>query len=114
VSNNEAQLGAVMAAGVHSPQTLQALLGESRAADLALVLQALQSQSTSTISTALQSHLKNISAADRQESTKRPSTTDVLPSLRISEQEDTPDAVEIPAQLASTVHKGDGRYDKAF
>jgi precorrin isomerase len=112
-SDNEAQLGAVMAAGVHSPQTLQALLGKSWTADLALVLQALQTQSPSTISTTLQSHLNNISAADRQGLTDRPSTTNISPSLRVPEQEDTPDVVEMPSQSTSAVHKDDGKYDEA-
>jgi hypothetical protein len=113
VLDNEAQVGAVMAAGVHSPQTLQALLGESRTADLALVLQALQTQTPSTISTTLQAHLKNTSAADRQGLTDRPSTTNISPSLRISEQQDTPKIVEIPVQSASTIHKDDGEYNMA-
>jgi hypothetical protein len=113
VSDNEAQTGAVIAAGVHSPQTLQALLGESRTADLALVLQALQTQLPSTISTTLQSHLNNISATDRHGLTDRPSATNVSPSLRISEQEDTPDVVEMPAQSTGAVHKDDGEYDEA-
>ena len=41
VLGNEAGLGAVASAGVHSPQALQALLGNSRILDLALALQVL-------------------------------------------------------------------------
>lgn len=40
VSNNDVGVGAVAAAGVHTPQTLQALLGHSRSYDLAFTLQA--------------------------------------------------------------------------
>ncbi|KAL2058793.1 hypothetical protein ABVK25_000084 [Lepraria finkii] len=48
VSDNEAQPHAVMGSGVYTPQTLQALLGGSRTADLALAVQALQTQTQST------------------------------------------------------------------
>ena len=43
VSDNEARSNAVMGTGVYTPQTLQALLGNSRTADLALAIQAVQS-----------------------------------------------------------------------
>ncbi|KAB8240144.1 hypothetical protein BDV35DRAFT_374571 [Aspergillus flavus] len=55
VSENEAGLGAVMAAGVHTPETLQALLRDSQAQNLALTLQAAQAQSQNTNTPALQS-----------------------------------------------------------
>ena len=106
-SSNEAQLGAVMAAGVHSPETLQALLGKPWTADLALVFQALQTQSPSIISTTLQPHLHNILAADRQGPIDRPSTTNVSSSSRISEQQDTSNFVGMYVQSASGVHEHD-------
>ena len=48
VSENEAELDTVMNAGIHSSETLQALLGTSCTPELALVLQALQTQPRST------------------------------------------------------------------
>lgn len=62
VLGNEAGLGAVASAGVHSPQTLQVLLGNSRTPDLALALQALRTQSPNTSHESLQSILNNLSA----------------------------------------------------
>ena len=112
-SDNEAQPGAVMAAGVHSPQALQALLGESQTTHLALVLQALQAQPQNTNSSTLQSRFKNISAADRQGVTDRASTANVSPSLRITDQKDRPNVVEMPVQSSSVVHKDDGKYTEA-
>ncbi|KAJ5088693.1 hypothetical protein N7456_012309 [Penicillium angulare] len=44
VADNKAGLGATMSAGVHTPETLQALLSNSRAPELALVLEALKNQ----------------------------------------------------------------------
>src|SRR5436853_2139583 len=61
VSENEAELGAVMSAGVHSPETLQALLGTSRTPELALVLQALQTQPRSTQDQFIQSIVHTLS-----------------------------------------------------
>jgi len=61
VSDNEAGLDAVVAAGVHSPETIQALLRGSHTQDLALKLQALQTQSQGTNTPALQSLLRNLS-----------------------------------------------------
>ena len=55
VSGNQAQQGAVMGSGVYTPQTLQALLGTSRTADLALAVQASQTQTQSTNVSALRS-----------------------------------------------------------
>lgn len=57
VRDNEAQQGALMQAGVHSPATLQALLQGRHAADLVSVIQALQTPSFSTNIGALQSLL---------------------------------------------------------
>lgn len=61
VSENEAGLGAIMAAGVHTPQTLQALLRDSQTQNLALTLQAAQAQSQNTNYPALQSLLYSLS-----------------------------------------------------
>jgi hypothetical protein len=66
VARNEAGIGSVYSAGVHTPQTLQALLQHSRTPDLALALQALQTQSTSVRNENLQSLLNNISAERNQ------------------------------------------------
>ncbi|OJJ33443.1 hypothetical protein ASPWEDRAFT_30519 [Aspergillus wentii DTO 134E9] len=60
VSGNEAGLGAVVSAGVHSPETLQKLLGDSRTQNFALLLQALQTQPQSTNASALQNLLHNL------------------------------------------------------
>jgi hypothetical protein len=73
VSGNEAGLGAVASAGVHSPQTLQALLGNSRTPDLALALQALQTQSPNTNHESLQSILNNLSVERQRGITGIPS-----------------------------------------
>jgi hypothetical protein len=66
VARNEAGVGAVSSAGVYSPQTLQALLQHSRTPDLALALQALQTQSTSVRNEALQTAL-NVMSAERNQ-----------------------------------------------
>jgi ABC-type transporter Mla subunit MlaD len=114
VSDNEAQLGAVMAAGVHSPETLQALLRGSRTADLVLVLQALQNQPQSTSGTALQSILNSVATGRTQGFTDGPSTMNAGPKLSISDQEETPRGVEIPGRSTSAVHKDAGKYDEAL
>ena len=75
VLGNEAGLGAVASAGVHSPQTLQALLGNSRTPDLALALQALQTQSPNTNHESLQSILNNLSVERQRGITGIPSET---------------------------------------
>lgn len=73
VADNEAGIGAVVGAGVHSPETLQTLLGNSRTPDLALALQALQTQSRSTGDNAIQSVLRTLSTeADQDLTDKRP------------------------------------------
>jgi ABC-type transporter Mla subunit MlaD len=110
VSDNEAQLGAVMAAGVHSPETLQALLRGSQTADLVLVLQALQNQSQSTSGTTLQSIL----TGRTQGFTDGPSTMNTAPKLSISDQEETLEGVEVPGQSTTAVHKDAGKYDEAL
>ena len=62
VSDYAAQSNAVTGSGVYTPQTLQALLGGSRTADLALAVQALQTQTQSTDVNALQSIANQLSA----------------------------------------------------
>ena len=66
VSDNEAQQNAVMGAGVHSSQTLQTLLRHSRTADLALAVQALQTQTRSTNANVLQSVMDYLSTESSQ------------------------------------------------
>lgn len=61
VSDNDVGLGAIAAAGVYTPQTLQALLRDSRTPDLALAIQALQTQSQRNHDSALGSLLSNLS-----------------------------------------------------
>lgn len=62
VSDNEARSNAVIGSGVYIPQTLQALLGNSRTADLVLAVQALQNKTPSTDVSALQSIAYQLSA----------------------------------------------------
>ena len=66
VARNEASVGSVFSAGVHSSRTLQALLQPSRTPDLALALQALQTQSTNVRDEAVQSILNDIPAERNQ------------------------------------------------
>ena len=101
-----------MAAGVHSPETLQALLRGPRTADLVLVLQALQNQPQSTSGTTLQSILNAVATGRTQGYTDGPSTMNAAPKLSISDQEGTPGSVEIPGRSTSVVHKGAGKYDE--
>lgn len=74
VARNEVGVGAVSSVGVHSPQTLQALLQHSRTPDLALALQALQTQSTNVRNEALNTFLISISAERNQEAPHVPTT----------------------------------------
>lgn len=83
VSGNEAGLGAVMSAGVHSPETLRALLATSTTPALALTLQALQTQSTTTQNHSLHTILSTLS-------------TDGQPKLANVSAE-----ASLPAQIAS-------------
>lgn len=66
VSDNDVGLGAIAAAGVHTPQTLQALLRDSRTPDLALALQAHQTQSQRAHGSALPSILHNLSVGSSE------------------------------------------------
>lgn len=104
VLGNEAGLGAVASAGVHSPQTLQALLGNSRTPDLALALQALQTQSPNTNHESLQSILNNLSAERQRGITDIPSET-ISPTVpRTLEDADTTGTIG----PISSVHEGTG------
>ncbi|KAF7505952.1 hypothetical protein GJ744_012394 [Endocarpon pusillum] len=78
VSDNEAQRGAVMAAGVHSPEVLQSLLKGTPAADLVLVLQTLRNQSPSNNTDMLPSFLDSHSAG-RTLAIDMPSTMNATP-----------------------------------
>ena len=66
VSDNEAQRGAVMAAGVHSPEVLQTLLKGTPAADIMHVAQALQTQPPNINMDMLQSFLTDRSTGHMQ------------------------------------------------
>jgi len=66
VADNKAGVGSVVSAGIHSSQTLQALLQNSRTPDLALALRALQTQSVGTRNEAVQSVLNDIVAGRNQ------------------------------------------------
>lgn len=112
VSDNEAGLGAVMGAGIHSPQTLQVLLGDSRTGDLALALQALQTQPPSTNVNALQSVLNNLAAERRQGITETLSEPNPPQSLTISE--DTSSIAPPPAQKIVAVHDDSCVQDEAL
>ncbi|RAR13367.1 hypothetical protein DDE83_003230 [Stemphylium lycopersici] len=77
VARNEVAVGAVSSAGVHSAQTLQALLQHSRTPDLALALQALQTQSPNVRGEAVQVVLNDISA-ERGQAGLQPPTSSLL------------------------------------
>jgi hypothetical protein len=112
VSNNEAQRGAVMAAGVYSLETLQALLKGTPAADLVLALQALQTGSPNTNKNISQSFLNDYSASHTQGTIDRSSTLNVPFRERISSQEDTPkDSEKLPSR---PVHRDDGSSSQAL
>ena len=114
VSDNEAELGAVMAAGVHSPETLQALLRDSRTPDLALTLQVLQTQSHRANATALQSILNNLSAERQKGLTDPPLEASLRPSPRISEHADTSGILPLPEQPISSMHGDGSKCDEAL
>ncbi|KAE8397189.1 hypothetical protein BDV37DRAFT_266277, partial [Aspergillus pseudonomiae] len=94
VSENEAGLGAIMAAGVHTPQTLQALLRDSQTQNLALTLQAAQAQSQNTNTPTLQSLLHGLSVG--------PLTGDCSSNPRISGNANP--GLRTPMQPIESVH----------
>ena len=114
VSHNEAGLGAVVGAGVHSPQTLQALLGNSRTPDLALALQTLQTQSRSTNAEALQSVLNNLSAERNRGLTDIPSETNLPTGSGTSEYVNTTGFFEPPRRSIGSMHENIGNDDEAL
>ncbi|KAF3010021.1 hypothetical protein E8E13_011441 [Curvularia kusanoi] len=71
VARNEVGVGAVSSSGVHSAQTLQGLL-HSRTPELALALQALQTQLTNIRSEAVQAVLNDIPAEQNPEGPQPP------------------------------------------
>jgi hypothetical protein len=79
VSDNEAQRGAVMAAGVHSPEVLQTLLMGTPAADVMHVVQTLQTQPTNINMGMLQSLLTGRSTGHIQRAVDSPSTMNLSP-----------------------------------
>ena len=91
VSDNEAQPHAVMGSGVYTPQTLQALLGDSRTADLVL---AVQTQSTDT--TALQPIVNQLNAERNKETSSRPNPP---PSLIDSDHTNTAEDFQPPPNV---------------
>jgi hypothetical protein len=95
VARNEAGIGAVYSAGVHSPQTLQALLQHSRTPDIALPLQALQTQSTTVNNEAIQSLFDNISAEANQRTRHAPIGT-------LLSEVDSPDSMSLRQPVEST------------
>jgi len=100
-----------MAAGVHSPETLQALLRRPRTADLVLVLQALQNQPQHQWNH-ITIHSNGVATGHIQGFTDGSSTMNAAPMLSISDQEETSGGVEIPGRSTSVVHKGAGKYDE--
>jgi hypothetical protein len=79
VSDNEAQRGAVMAAGVHSREVLQTLLMGSPAADIMHVVQALQTQPPNINMDMLQSLLTGRSTSHVQRAVDSPPTMNLSP-----------------------------------
>lgn len=105
VTDNEAGLGAVVSAGVHTPQTLQALLRDSRTPDLALALQALQTQPQNTNAPVLRSVLHNLSVG--------PSEATHSTNPRISEGTN-PVAFSALRQSIEPLHEEVVKNDKAL
>ncbi|KAJ4383784.1 hypothetical protein N0V86_000627 [Didymella sp. IMI 355093] len=77
VARNEVAVGAVSSAGVHSSQTLQALLQHSQTPNLALALQALQTQAPNVRSEAVQAVL-NDTSAERNQACLQPPASSLL------------------------------------
>lgn len=96
VSDNEAGLGSVMSAGIHSPETLRALLAESRGPELALALQALQSQPQSIHDSGLQSVLNSLSARRSQAIANSPPEVNSESGRRITGSSDNSGNAQLP------------------
>ena len=109
VSDNEAQRNAVMGAGVHTPQTLQTLLGDSRTADLARAVQA-----QNTDANALQSIVNNLSA-ERSQRLRDTSPESNLPlSLMNSEHTNTARALQLSPQSVALMHEDATNYHEVL
>ena len=107
VSDNEARSNAVMGSGVYTPQTLQALLGSSRTADLALAVQALQTQTQSTDVSTLQSIANQLSVERNKGTSSRANSP---PSLMDSDHTNTAENFQPPSNALR--HKTSGCYNK--
>lgn len=107
VSDNEAGLGAVVGAGVHSPQALQALLGNSRTPDLALTLQALQTQSRGTNAEALRFIMNSLSAERKRGLTDILLETNLPTGPETLEHINTAGIVEPPRRSIGSKNIGD-------
>lgn len=94
VSGNEAQQDAVMGSGVYTPQTLQALLGDSRKGDLALAVQVLQIRTPSTDGNDLQSIAHQLTT---KRSASNPRTH---PPLKLVDSDSTRSAEDAQPPLA--------------
>ncbi|RFU28890.1 hypothetical protein B7463_g7449, partial [Scytalidium lignicola] len=101
VSKNEAQLSAVMAAGVHSPETLQALLQDSRTPDIALTLQALQMQSQNSSPNSLQSILNILSAQSMDRSSHLHLAQDIAKNYQLDTTKPQ-NVISLPGQLGNS------------
>ncbi|KAM3070113.1 hypothetical protein ACMFMG_003853 [Clarireedia jacksonii] len=112
VAENEAGIGAVVGAGVHSPETLQTLLGNSSTPNYALVLQALQTQSRSTSDSALQSILRTLSAKEDQDPTDKPPEKHVLTEPGTSGFGDGAGSSELPRRTVGSMHGNVGNDSK--
>jgi phage-related protein len=114
VAHNTAELGATVSAGVHSTQTLQALLRTSRTPDLALALQALQTQSQSTSDEALQSILNNLSAERNSGLTDIQTETNLSTSPRSSKYVEGRGFSEAPSRSTGSMYRNAGKDSKAL
>ncbi|KAL8696241.1 MAG: hypothetical protein Q9201_007758 [Fulgogasparrea decipioides] len=107
LSDNKARSNAVMGSGVYTPQTLQALLGISRTADLALAVQALQTQTQSTDVSALQSIANQLSAERNMGTSSRAN-----PPLRLMDSDHTNTAEDFQPPPNALRHETGGCYNK--
>ncbi|KAL9002000.1 MAG: hypothetical protein Q9188_005052 [Gyalolechia gomerana] len=107
VSDNEAKTGAVVGAGVHTPQTLQTLLGDSRTANLTL---ALQTQLQSANETAWQSIVNHLSAEHRHGLMKTSSEANSPLSLTNSQHTNTTGILQSAPQSIASKHENSSDY----
>lgn len=113
VADNEAGIGAVVGAGVHSPKTLQTLLGNSRTPDLALAFQALQTQSRSTSDNVIQSVLSTLSAKADQDLTDKLLQKHFLTGPGTSAFEERAGLSKVPRRPVGSMHGNIGNDSKA-